>query len=163
MNNDLVEYIRTNQRIYTREALDNRLRGEGYTDEEIAAAWQQVLSEGPPVTEGPPAGTGGGSVAALVAVVVLLFVVGVVLLGLTNLGLGLSSSYGDPSPSPATVLQWFVNLGTLAVVVGLWIGGAWLMRRKGWSYGRIAGLVAAVGLVWYLVVTGTCLYGTGIL
>jgi hypothetical protein len=45
VNKELLEYIRTNRTIYSRQALDNSLRAAGYPDAEIEAAWQQVLGE----------------------------------------------------------------------------------------------------------------------
>lgn len=153
MNNDLAEYIRTNQRIYTREALDNRLRDEGYTDEEIEAAWQQVLSEDAQSSQ--PGRQTGGSSACLALAVIVLTIIGALLLVLTNLVLG-SWSYGDQGPNLAL---WFVNLGTLVLIAAIIAGGNWLARQKGWPSQRIAGLMVIVVLVWYLIVAGTCLNG----
>jgi hypothetical protein len=45
LNKDLLDYIRTNKTVYTRQAINRRLRAAGHTDVEIESAWQQVLSE----------------------------------------------------------------------------------------------------------------------
>ena len=156
-NETLLDYIRTNQRIYTREALDKRLRDEGYTDEEIQAAWQQVLSEGAPATQQPPAPqqTSWVTGTCISIMAILLILIGIALLGLTNLVLG-SSSYSDRGPNLAL---WFVNLGTLVVIAAVIAGSVWLSRRRGWGVERVAGLIFLVALVWYLIVVGTCVNG----
>jgi hypothetical protein len=150
MDKDLVDYIRSNRSIYTRQALDDRLRGEGYTDEEIEAAWQQALSQD--AQSSRPSGQSRGSSACLALAVIVLTIIGAVLLVLTNMVLG-SWSYGDQGPNLAL---WFVNIGTLMVLAAIIAGGNWLARQKGWPSQRIAGLVVIVVVVWYLIVAGTC-------
>lgn len=159
-------YIRANRGVYTREALDNTLRASGYTDEEIQAAWQQALVEDKRREEANRArqmqvgGLQQGPSVSLGCVVAVLVVVGIVLLLLTNLGLGISGGGLSGAIAPAIVgLQWFVNIGSL-VVLALWAVGVWLLKQRGWSNGQIASLIAAVALLWYLIVVGTCLYGS---
>jgi hypothetical protein len=150
-NETLLDYIRTNRRLYTRNAINRQLRTGGYTDEEIEAAWQQVLGEETQARQAALQSEGPG--ACLTLVVTMLAIIGVALLALTNSVLG-SSSNGNEGPNLAL---WFVDLGTLLIVVAIIAGGNWLVKRRGWTLSQIASLVAAVSLVWYLIVAGTCL------
>jgi hypothetical protein len=160
MNNNVVEYIRANRYIYTREAIDERLRAEGYTEDEIEDGWRQM----PPLQPAPGQpvrASGWGSRGTLVGLSVFLVIVGIIVLGLTDLALGLSG--GSPASGTWCALLAFVNLGSLILFVALMEGGNRLVREKGWSLGKLTGLVVAVAIVWYLIVVGTCLNGLNFL
>jgi hypothetical protein len=88
VNKDLLDYIRTNRTIYSRQALDNSLRAAGYPDAEVEAAWQQVLGEYGALSQqtGAPPSAGWTRkdtvrfLGGLVLLVVLMAVGGIVLL-----------------------------------------------------------------------------------
>jgi hypothetical protein len=56
MNPDLIQYIRQNRDIYTREAIDRQLLNAGYNPADVEAAWNAVEAESPlqPGAEGIP-------------------------------------------------------------------------------------------------------------
>lgn len=152
------DYIWKHRYVYTREALDQQMLDAGYTKEEIEAAWKQVLAEDAR-DEQPQPVVNRPSGCLLSIVVGTMLIAGIIVLGLTNLGLSLSSGYPIGGRSTSYLLQWFVNIGSLVVLIGLVAAGSRLANRKGWNANQIAGLVAAVAIVWYLIVLGICNYG----
>jgi hypothetical protein len=170
MNKDVLDYIRANRSTYTREAIDTKLREEGHTDTDIEAAWKTIHDEDVLAEQAAQAGAkeaasrpqqashssfnGGCLYAALL-------VIGVILLLLIDVGFYLLRSLSYSGSPDVTPLLLFVNLGSL-VVLGALAGVASLLKRRGWSGGQVAGLVAAVAVVWYIVLGGTCIYGPGI-
>ena len=160
MDKDLVEYIRANRNAYNRKAITEWLRTGGYTEEEIEAAWQQVLTEGTP--PGQQMGTieqtnakEGGRVPVLISALVI---VGIVLVVITSLGLSFASTDYSSGGRSAAALQSCVNFGSLALVALVAVS-LWLLRRRGWSSDRIVGVVTTFAVIRYLIVAGSCLYG----
>jgi hypothetical protein len=168
MESELADYIRKNREIYTAEGINDTLMGEGYTAEEIDAAWLLVQREdartqvnsnvpaGPQSrpnlgVQGTPVGVG------FVLMYICLVIFGAALVLLTNLGLAFTHSN-----SGIETVQTLVNLGSLVAGIGLLVGGLILLRR-GWPAGRVSALILVLGLFWYVVLTGTCLYAPSVL
>jgi hypothetical protein len=156
---ELADYIRQNRETYTRDALNQRLLDEGYTEAEIEAAWKlaeqvEPASGGAELLAQPyPEGTRSGTrvSAGFVALYIVIIIVGTCLVLLTDLVLAPNYNLAAMGVT-ATV----VSLASVATGVGLLVGGLRLLRR-GWTAGRVSALMAVLALVWYLVLTGTCL------
>ena len=163
MDQEALDYLKANQDTYTREALAARLREAGYTDAEIEAGREQIhdqegtpeqpappgpaVAPQPPYTPSPYRGEEFG--CGFFFGIMLLVGLGAGLVGLTNMVL-----FGP--------LLWFVNLGSLVILVALWAGGWWLVRRKGVRVADVGCLVVVVAFVWYVIVVGTCLNGNSL-
>jgi hypothetical protein len=156
MNQEIIEYIRANRDMYTREAINQELLDAGHSPEDIAAGWQALEEEDTltqvQATTPPPRRRVGG----LVALWILLLIIGFVIVALTNLGLGLSNGSQQWFNAKYNIIN-AVNIGSLIVGLGLLIATVQLLG-KGWPMGRIVALVFVSALVWYTIVLGTCLY-----
>lgn len=156
-NNDpIVEYINKQREIYGIEAINTRLRDAGYSQEEIEAAWkavadQEVRFKEPENRRGSRQGTG-----TLVALWIVFGFIGLLLVGLTNLGLALSYFGVNGQDTKNTTIA-VVNIGSLFLVVGLLVATVQLLKRS-WPVGRVVAVVLVTFLLWYTVVLGTCLY-----
>src|SRR5690349_2823880 len=97
MDNELDQYIRTYRDTYTRDAINNRLRTEGYSDAQIDAGWQQVLGEEIPANRQVGATVHATSKRAMgrsefSCIIALMLGVGLLVLTVTDLGLGFAGN-----------------------------------------------------------------------
>jgi hypothetical protein len=92
----------------------------------------------------------------LVALWIVFGIIGLLLLGLTNLGLELSyfGLNGQDSKNAAVAV---VNIGSLLLLAGLLVATVQLLKRN-WPVGRVIAVVLVTFVLWYTVVLGTCLY-----
>jgi hypothetical protein len=157
MNDPALEYIRANRNTYTREAITQVLLDAGHAPDAVAAAWQVVDEEDARSQSALQAqGIQGGGAAppgqgrfpsSVVALLILIFIVGLLLVLLTDLMFALR---GD-----SWIVVLLANVGSLIVFVGLVVAAGRLLKRQ-WPVGKVMATVLLAALVWYLIVAGIC-------
>ena len=143
----LAQWIRANRPAYTRDALEQTARQQGWSPEEIAAAWA-IVDAGQPTSEWTRAQRLRTGLTEGRAELVLL---GLLLLATTTIAVLTEAAMRSTAGSGGfalPVLFWMFL--TVALPVGAWIAIARSGRRLG-----CAGLFA-VSVVMGLVVFGTC-------
>jgi len=144
----LAEWIRANRAAYTRDALDRAIAEQGWSEEEIAAAWRMAESGGS-TSEWARADTGRRGLADKRAELLLL---AIVLVPLTILAVLAESSFGSFGGSNGPSL--LVLLG-MALTVAIPVAAVVLVARRRLALGcaGLVGLAAVLGLA----IFGTCI------
>jgi hypothetical protein len=154
VNQAIVDYIVAHRDTYTPEAIEQRLLAAGYSPEDIAAAWQALAGK-ESTAQGSRPQSGVRNLVGIILLWIGLVIIGavVVLLTALNMAFGADSEITEP-------LMTTVYVSSLVVVLGLLVAGIVLLNRR-WPVDRVASLVAAIAVVWYLIVAGTCFLGPG--
>jgi hypothetical protein len=155
VNQATVEYILANRDVYTPEAIEQSLLAAGYSPEDIAAAWQALPGKESSAQSSRPQ-SGVRNVIGLILLWIGIAIIGAVVVILTDLNLLLGAYSEITEPLITTV-----TVSSVVVVLGLLVAGIVLLNRR-WPVDRVASLVAAIAVVWYLIVAGTCFLGPGV-
>lgn len=151
MNSDsgnIADYIRQHRDTYTREAIEEQLLEAGYGRADIEAGWEEVDSPPRPQRKAPSV----GAWVLLGLLWLLMFLIAGVLQTGTNIVLGWHTLGGKND-----LLLGILNFLFFAFEIGILVTGIVLLYRNR-SLGRALGTITALSFVWYVIITGSCLY-----
>ena len=159
MTDDLVRYLREYRERYTREALTNQLIAQGHDPAAVEAAWARLTAEdaGGWSAAPRPSDTGGGTIAGVVIMSLLIVGTYGLAIALTLLLVGAGSYAGTDMPAyPIAILVIYAIAMLAGGLFSLWR----LFKVPSAGTGAAGILTAfAISVLIFVGLSGLCIVG----